>query len=69
MKWVAVIVFFTTFTLFLTEAIIHYNIGHHSKKIQWPSGKEMLLILGTVATFSLINSFFVWRLEKMFPNG
>jgi len=69
MKWVAVIVFFTTFVLFLMEAFIHYNIGHHSKKLQWPSGKEILLILGTVAIFSLINSFFVWGLEKMFPKG
>jgi len=51
------------------EAFIHYNIGHHSKKLQWPSGKEILLILGTVAIFSLINSFFVWGLEKMFPKG
>lgn len=67
MNWVAIIVFFTTFILFLTEAIIHYNIGHHSKKIQWPSGKEMLLIVGTVATFSLINSFIIWGLGKIFP--
>lgn len=67
MKGVVIIVFVTTFTLFLAEAFIHYNIGHKTKKLVWPSGKEVILIMGTVALFSLINSVFVWGLEKIFP--
>ncbi len=66
MKGVGILVFFTTFILFVSEAIIHYNIGNPSSKIQWPSGKELGLIMGTVAVFYLLNSFFVWGLEKIF---
>ena len=65
MKWLTVIVFCTTLVLFSSEAVIHYNIGHRKKKFVWPSGKEMLYILGIVATFSLINSILVWKLGKL----
>lgn len=64
--WLSVIVFFTTYILFFCEAIIHYNIGHPSKKLEWPSLKEFLHIMTTVAIFSLINSFAIWGIEKFF---
>ena len=66
--WLSVIVFFTTYILFFGEALIHYNIGHPSKKIKWPSAKEFLHIMSTVAIFSLINSFAIWGIEKFFNN-
>ena len=66
MKWLTVIVFCTTLVLFSSEAVIHYNIGHPSKKIEWPSTKEFLHIMSTVAIFSLINSFAIWGIEKFF---
>jgi hypothetical protein len=66
--WLSVIVFFTTYILFFCEALIHYNIGHPSKKIEWPSTKEFLHIMSTVAIFSLINSFAIWGIEKFFNN-
>ena len=64
--WMNIIVFFTTFIVFLGEATIHYNIGHEEEKFVWPSGKHMLYILGTVATFSLINAVLVWGIGKFF---
>ena len=64
--WLSVIVFFTTYILFFGEALIHYNIGDPSKKIKWPSTKEFLHIMSTVAIFSLINSFAIWGIEKFF---
>jgi len=64
--WMNIIVFFTTFFLFLGEATIHYNIGHKENKFVFPSGKNMLYIIATVATFSLINAFLVWGIGKFF---
>ena len=61
-----IIVFFTTFIVFLGEANIHYNIGRKEEKIVCPSRKHMLYILGTVATFSLINAILIWGIEKIF---
>ncbi len=62
----SIIVFSTTFALFLFEAIIHYNIGYPAKKFVWPSGKEILKIMGIVGIFSLVNSILVGELKKMF---
>lgn len=64
--WLSIIVFFTTYIIFFGEALIHYNIGHPSKKIKWPSSKKFLYIISTVAVFSLLNSFAVWGIEKFF---
>ena len=62
----SVIVFFTTFVLFICEAVIHYTIGHQKKKFVWPSGKEILKIFGIVGIFSLVNSVLVWGIENLF---
>ena len=58
------IVFFTTFCLFLIEALIHFNIGHKGKKFVWPSRKDLFYIIATVSLFSLLNSGLVWAIEK-----
>ena len=60
----SVIVFLTTFSLFISEAIIHYNLGNPEKKFVWPTGKEILEIVGIVGIFSLINAVLVWGIEN-----
>ena len=62
----SVIVFLTTYILFIAEAIIHYNIGHQGKKFVWPSGKEILEIFGIVGIFSLVNAVLVWGIGNLF---
>lgn len=51
------IVFFVTFVVFFTEAIIHYNIGNkESTTIQLPDSNSLFQIVITIAIFSFINS-------------
>ena len=64
MTWLNVSVFFTTFILFVLEAIIHYNIGYPGGKYVWPSGKEILKIFGIVGIFSLVNAVLIWGIEN-----
>ena len=66
---IPILVFLTTFILFFIEAIVHYNVGYKHKrggrwKLVWPPGHDILIIAGTVAGFSLINSILVWILEN-----
>lgn len=55
------IIFYTTFSVFLFEAILHYNIGlkngtQTKKLIYFPESKEFLKIVFFVFVFSYINA-------------
>ena len=56
-----IIITFTTFILFLIEALFHFNIGknghqiHKKFEIIFPTKKEMAYIVGVLAVFSILN--------------
>jgi hypothetical protein len=56
-----IIITFTTFILFLIEALFHFNIGknghqiHKKIEIIFPTKKEMAYIVGVLAVFSILN--------------
>jgi len=56
-----IIVTFTTFILFLIEALLHFNIGknghqiHKKINIVLPTKMEMAYIIGILAVFSILN--------------
>jgi len=56
-----IIITFTTFILFLIEALFHFNIGknghqiHKKFKIIFPTKQELAYILGVLAVFSILN--------------
>ena len=62
------VIFFTTFVLFLLEALFHYCIGKadHGDKgyIHWPTCKEWIQIVGVLLVFSVANSYFADVLDK-----
>lgn len=64
------IILFTTFGLFFTEAIIHYNIGKNDTKtkepvkIKLPPAKSLVKIAVVVAAFSLINQQLIKKLTQ-----
>lgn len=58
-----------TFGVFMTEAIIHYNMGRkrESKQaslIAIPSGIELAELAGVVFAFSLLSGVLISQLEK-----
>lgn len=57
-----------TFGVFMTEAILHYNIGAHSHtgKNEWklPPAKDLVKIGAVVATFSVLNGIVIQNLVK-----
>jgi ABC-type antimicrobial peptide transport system permease subunit len=56
-----IIITFTTFILFLIEALFHFNIGKNGHKIHkkfeivFPTKQEMAYIVGVLAVFSICN--------------
>jgi hypothetical protein len=61
------IVFTVTFTLFLIEALLHYNYGKDDySQFHLPTTKEFLQIGVTVFIFSFLNSFILRQLAKRF---
>jgi hypothetical protein len=56
------IIFYTTFIVFLIEAIIHFNIGKKTQRLQntfkiyFPETKDLLKIVFFVFVFSYINA-------------
>ena len=51
-----------TFTLFGTEALLHYNIGHNKdSKFEFimPPIKDIIKLLGVVMLVSIINQYLV----------
>ena len=58
------IVFLATFSLFMTEAIIHYNLGvkeadPNKKGLQFPPPKDLMKLALVVGVFSAINGVVV----------
>ena len=60
-----------TFTVFMAESIIHYNIGVKRNKPEelkgkfaLPPAKDLLKITATVAVFSLLNGFIIHKLTN-----
>lgn len=76
------IVFLTTFFLFIFEAMFHYNIGKNGTKkevptravnfigieLTIPQQKDLIKIAVIVAIFSMINSLIVDYLEAKFSS-
>ena len=62
------VIFFTTFILFLIEALFHFWIGKsdHGKNgyIHMPTCKELSAIVGVLFVFSVANSFCADILNK-----
>jgi hypothetical protein len=62
------VIFFTTFILFLLEAMFHFCIGkaENGEKgyIHWPNCKEWIQIVGVLFVFSLANSYCADVLDK-----
>lgn len=57
-----------TFGVFMTEAIVHYNIGAHKhttdKKWKLPDTKDLVKIGSVVAVFSILNGIIINKLAK-----
>jgi len=62
------VVLFSTFGLFMTEAIIHYSIGKSEKdkkfKITLPPVESILKIAAVVGVFSIANQLIIKKLSK-----
>ena len=63
------VIFFTTFVLFLLEAMLHFCIGKsdHGKNgyIHCPTCKEWVQIVGVLFIFSILNSYSADMLNKL----
>lgn len=57
------IIFFVTFTVFLCEALLHYNIGKHGSisvsTLSFPPFKEFVDIVLVLALFSFIDEMII----------
>lgn len=55
-----------TFGLFMTEAILHYNMGvqreTHDKKFVMPPTRDFVKLAAVVGTFSILNGYIVNQL-------
>ena len=52
-------VFISTFSIFLIEAILHYNVGLNGlTKLELPNLYNMFKIIGILIVFSMANAFF-----------
>jgi hypothetical protein len=55
-----------TFSVFMAEAIVHYNFGSHKhtedKKFKLPPTNDLIKIGGVVAVFSLINGYVIKKI-------
>lgn len=60
------IVFIVTFSLFFTEAILHYNYGHKGESFKFPDQKSLIQIILTVALFSFLNSYILDILSQKY---
>lgn len=67
-KNLGVIVGGTTFALFMTEAIIHFNMGikkdDPKKKFTWPDKKELGKLALVVGIFSIMNGVIINEVKK-----
>lgn len=62
-----------TFGVFLTEALIHYNMGMARKegefKLRLPPPGELAKIAAVTGTFSLISTALLATLERRIPRS
>jgi len=62
-----------TFGVFMTEALIHYNMGKAGSdgKFQFhlPSAKELMKIAAVTGTFSLLSGVLIDSLQRKIPPG
>ncbi len=64
------IIVLSTFSLFMVEAIMHYNMGkrdtikHKEKKGFLPPTKSLVRLALIVGVFSVVNSFVISEMEK-----
>ncbi len=70
MKKVDTNVALVTFGLFMTEAILHYNLGVKSQKadsqpsLKLPPNKDLIKLAITVGVFSVLNGIIIGQLSK-----
>jgi hypothetical protein len=61
-----------TFGVFMTEAIIHYNMGmaeaHGKFKLRLPPAKELAKIAAVTGAFSLLSGVLINTVERRLPN-
>ena len=61
------IILASTFAIFMTEAVIHYNIGKNEDKdfkFKMPPKNSLLKMAMIVGAFSLLNSIVIKQLSK-----
>jgi hypothetical protein len=67
-KDVAKITFLVTYTMFMTEAVFHYNLGVHKnsseKKFVMPPKKDFIKLALITGLFSLLNGVVVNQIMK-----
>ena len=67
----SVVVTGVTFGVFLTEALIHYNMGQAQAegelRFRLPPPKEMAKIAAVTAVFSVSSGLLISRLDKGLP--
>ena len=58
-----------TFGVFMTEAILHYNMGENSdkenKKFKFPPTKDFIKLGVVVGIFSIVNGIIIGKLSKI----
>jgi hypothetical protein len=61
-----------TFGVFMTEAIIHYNMGMAEAdgkfKLRLPPARELAKIAAVTGAFSLLSGILINRVERRLPN-
>lgn len=61
-----------TFGVFMTEAIIHYNMGMAEAdgkfKLRLPPAKELAKIAAVTGAFSLLSGLLINTVERRLPN-
>jgi len=71
-KNIGFIVGATTFALFMTEAVIHFNMGQNYKKhknekkstFELPNRDELIKLSLIVGTFSVLNGYLVNKIKE-----
>ena len=60
-----------TFGVFMTEALIHYNMGKTKEgekfRFQLPPAREMAKIAAVTGTFSVVSGVLIGALNKRLP--
>lgn len=63
----SLIIFFSTFSIFVMEALFHYNIGKNGlRQFEMPLVKNFLKLVLVVMLFAFINTLFIRWLNNAF---